>query len=102
MRAGGSADKNIRITLKLPWEAADWEVMDPRTSVDIAAPTPFGWVITTQTDFDLNTILSFRSQLASLSKFFETQKTVAPSKVAVNAEAVAQDGVLEPVYVRSA
>jgi hypothetical protein len=75
--------------------------MDPRTSVDIAAPTPFGWVITTQTDFDLNSILSFRSQLASLSKFFETQKTVAPLTLERNVEAEAE-GVLEPAYVRRA
>jgi hypothetical protein len=72
--------------------------MDPRTFVDTAAPTPFGWVITTQSEFDLNTILSFRSQLASLSKFFESHPAIAPAAATVNAEI--GDEMLQPVSVR--
>jgi hypothetical protein len=55
--------------------------MDLTTLVETTAPTPFGWVITTQTAFDLNTVLAFRSQLASMSKFFENQKAVAPTVI---------------------
>jgi hypothetical protein len=69
--------------------------MDPRTFLDTTAPTPFGWVITTQSDFDLTTILSFRSQLASLSKVFESQKSVAPS--AVQPVATEPEALLQPV-----
>ena len=78
--------------------------MDPRTFLDTAAPTPFGWVITTQGDFDLNTILSFRSQLASLSRFFESQKPVAPAMIEAGTGIV--DGVdeeaLQPMPLKAA
>jgi hypothetical protein len=66
--------------------------MDPRTFVDTAAPTPYGWVITTQTQFDLDTILSFRGQLANLSKFFESQQATSP----------AEQETPEPVQVKTA
>jgi hypothetical protein len=66
--------------------------MDPKTFVDTAAPTPYGWVITTQHQFDLNTILAFRGQLASLSKVLETQQATAP----------AEQEILEPVHVKTA
>ncbi len=61
--------------------------------MDTAAPTPYGWVITTETQFDLDTILSFRGQLASLSKFFESHATV---RAAEEAE------VLQPVHAPTA
>jgi hypothetical protein len=71
--------------------------MDPRTFVDTSAPTPYGWVITTQTQFDLDTILSFRGQLASLSKFFESQQAKSPAVAA--AEQHVEE--LQPVHVRA-
>jgi hypothetical protein len=73
--------------------------MDLRTAVDIAAPTPFGWVITTPSDSDLSTILSFRGQLASLSKYFENQKS--DTEIASEAKAEVDEEMLQPVYVRS-
>jgi hypothetical protein len=75
-------------------------VMDPRTFVDTAAPTPYGWVITTQSQFDLDTILAFRGQLASLSKFFESQKPTSPA--AAPEEVQTEADALQPVHVRTA
>ncbi len=50
--------------------------MDFKTFIDTAAPTPFGWVITTQNAFNLTSMLAFRNQLLSLSRAVEA---VAPS-----------------------
>lgn len=42
--------------------------MFSKSQIDIAAPTPFGWVLTTQEGFDLSSAIAFRSQLLSLAE----------------------------------
>jgi hypothetical protein len=41
--------------------------MDLNSMIETAAPTPFGWVITTQNEFDLHSMIAFQRQLLSLS-----------------------------------
>ena len=50
--------------------------MQAKNFLDTAVPTPFGWVITTQQDFDLTTMLAFRNQLLSLSRGAGTKTSV--------------------------
>jgi hypothetical protein len=54
--------------------------MDLKPLIDTVAPTPFGWVITTQSDFDLHSMLEFQKQLLTLSRVF------GPSRVDVGVQ----------------
>ncbi len=61
--------------------------MDPKPLIDSVAPTPFGWVITTQNDFDLSSMIAFRSQLISLARAFGTgASNSAPDTATVGEE----------------
>jgi hypothetical protein len=42
--------------------------MELKSLIDTVAPSPYGWVITTQNDFDVRTMLQFQKQLLSLSR----------------------------------
>ena len=75
--------------------------MDVKTLIDTAVPTPFGWVIRTQEDFDLNAMLAFQGQLISLSRAFGPAVPVQEPVMANSAiEADANAGVLVPVRAR--
>jgi hypothetical protein len=55
--------------------------MDLTSLIDTAAPTPFGWVITTQNEFDLASMVAFQTQLISLSRAFGPAKAATPEPV---------------------
>jgi hypothetical protein len=57
--------------------------MDLKSMIDTAVPTPYGWMIMTQREFDLEAMISFQKQLISLSNAF------GPSKVPASAPPVA-------------
>ena len=62
--------------------------MELKPLIDSVAPTPFGWVITTQDNFDLNSMLAFRSQLLSLSRAFGPSTTPRTEVAATAGELV--------------
>lgn len=100
IRAGGLKESDA---------TADMGFMDVKTVVQKTAPTPFGWVISAQKEFDLEAILGFQGQLVALSRAFEpaipvTAKAFAGEPVETVLEQDALDRLLEcvPVPVRAA
>jgi hypothetical protein len=55
-------------SLKFQRPSADKEFMDIKTLIKTAFPTPFGWVIQSQQDVDLEATLAFQGQLISLAQ----------------------------------
>ena len=49
------------------------------TVVKATVPTPFGWLITGQESFNLDSMLAFTKQLASLSKGLGTSTAIEES-----------------------
>lgn len=56
---------------------ADRRFMNVNSLVDIATPTPFGWMITNQNSFDLNAVLAFQGQMLSLARALGSATAVA-------------------------
>lgn len=63
-------------------QTAEKVIMDLTSLIDTAVPTPFGWVMTTQKEFDLEMMIAFQKQLVSLARACGTSNVPAPEPVA--------------------
>ena len=86
----------FRDLLKFFGSTADKLTMDISALIQIAVPTPFGWVITTEEDVDLDKVLAFQGQLLALARVCGTAVPVADA-VAERLQETAREN--EPVGV---
>jgi hypothetical protein len=51
-----------------------------------AVPTPYGWILVAQNNFDLNEVVAFQTQLGNLSRAVGSAGVNAPASELIGAE----------------